>query len=174
MATTTTRTLFLRFVALLLGLALVAACGSATPPAGGERTGGVQATNPPNGGDPATEGGTPKTGGGVLVMGTDREAVGFDPTIQNTNMAAFAVYDSLMKLTPDGGGAEPYLARSMDSPDGGATWRMGGLREGVTFSDGTPLDAAAVITNVQRHIDKKSSPGNRFTAPIRSMRAIDR
>ncbi|GAY08159.1 ABC transporter substrate-binding protein [Pseudonocardia sp. N23] len=167
MATTTTRTLFLRFVALLLGLALVAACGSATP-AGGERTGGVQATNP-NGGDPATEG-TPKTGG-VLVMGTDREAVGFDPTIQNTNMAAFAVYDSLMKLTPDGG-AEPYLARSMDSPDGGATWRMG-LREGVTFSDGTPLDAAAVITNVQRHIDKKSSPGNRFTAPIRSMRAID-
>ena len=165
--TTTIRTLLLRFVAILVGVTLVAACGSATP-SGTNGAEGVQATNP-NGGDPATEG-TPKSGG-VLVMGTDREAVGFDPTIQNTNMAAFAVYDSLMKLTPDGG-AEPYLARSMDSPDGGTTWRLG-LREGVTFSDGTPLDAAAVITNVQRHIDKPSSPGHRFTTPIKAMRAID-
>lgn len=64
------------------------------------------------------------------------------------------------------------MAKSMDTADEGRTWRMG-LRDGVKFSDGTPLDAQAVITNVQRHIDKKSSPGHRFTEPITSMRAVD-
>jgi peptide/nickel transport system substrate-binding protein len=104
-------------------------------------------------------------------MGTDREAAGFDPTVQNTNQAALAIYDSLLKLNPDGV-AEPYMAESMESPDGGLTWRLG-LREGVRFSDGTPLDAQAVITNVQRHIDKATSPGHRFTEPIVSMSAVD-
>jgi peptide/nickel transport system substrate-binding protein len=60
----------------------------------------------------------------------------------------------------------------MDTPDGGKTWVLG-LRDGVRFSDGTPLDANAVILNVQRHIDKKSSPGHRFTEPIQSMQATD-
>jgi ABC-type transport system substrate-binding protein len=159
-----------RALALLLGLALLAACGSnvgpgATAPA---KDDGIGATNP-YGGDIAAEG-EPKRGG-VLVLGTDREAVGFDPTTQNTNQAALAVYDSLMKLTSDGN-AEPYMAESMTTPDYARTWVMK-LREGVRFSDGTPLDAHAVITNVQRHIDKKSSPGHRFTEPIESMRAVD-
>jgi hypothetical protein len=48
----------------------------------------------------------------------DREIVSFDPTVQNANMATFAVYDYLMKLMPDGT-AQPYLAQSMASPDGG-------------------------------------------------------
>jgi peptide/nickel transport system substrate-binding protein len=157
-------------LALLLGLALLAACGSTAGPGASApgRDDGIGATNP-YGGDPAAEG-EPKRGG-VLVLGTDREAVGFDPTTQNTNQAALAVYDSLMKLTPDGG-AEPYMAESMETPDFATTWIMH-LREGVLFSDGTPLDAAAVITNVQRHIDKASSPGHRYTEPIASMRAVD-
>jgi ABC-type transport system substrate-binding protein len=172
-----TRTLTRRrsraFAAAAAGLAalLVAGCGAAPGMGGGAAPSGesVIRTVDPYGGDPATEG-TPKQGG-VLVMGTDREAAGFDPTIQNTNQAATAVYDSLMKLGP-GGVPEPYLAESMETTDGGTTWRMG-LREGVQFSDGTPLDANAVIFNVQRHIDKKSSPGHRFTEPIASMRAVD-
>jgi peptide/nickel transport system substrate-binding protein len=48
-----------------------------------------------------------------------------------------------------------------------------GLRDNVRFSDGTPLDANAVITNVQRHIDKVASPGHRSAEPIVSMRAVD-
>jgi peptide/nickel transport system substrate-binding protein len=156
-------------LALLLGVVLVAACGSNVGPAAAPGAGdGITATNP-YGGDLAAEG-QPKRGG-VLKLGTDREAVGFDPTVQNTNQAAIAVYDSLMKLTPDGN-AQPYMAESMETSDQGRTWRMV-LRDGVRFSDGTPLDANAVITNVQRHIDKASSPGHRFTAPIASMRAVD-
>jgi peptide/nickel transport system substrate-binding protein len=60
----------------------------------------------------------------------------------------------------------------MDTSDGGLTWRMT-LRPGVTFSDGTPLDANAVIVNVQRHIDKPTSPARLTAQRIASMRAID-
>jgi ABC-type transport system substrate-binding protein len=163
-------------LAAVLAAALLAGCGAApgingAGGAGGEvdPTGsGIRAVNP-YGADPASEG--QAKSGGTLVMGTDREAVSFDPTTQNTNQAATAVYDSLLKLD-DKGEPQPYLAQSMDSPDGGLTWRLG-LRPGVTFSDGTALDANAVITNVQRHIDKKTSPGNRYASQIASMRAVD-
>ncbi|WP_433297543.1 ABC transporter substrate-binding protein [Pseudonocardia sp. CA-142604] len=148
-------------------LALLAACGAigVAPSEQGDR---IVATNP-YGGNPATEG-EPKRGG-TLVMGTDREVVSFDTTVQNANQAAMAVYDSLLKLTPDGT-PEPYMAESMESPDNGVTWRLA-LRPGVMFSDGTPLDANAVIVNVQRHVDKVSSPGHLYTEPIASMRAVD-
>ncbi|MHA6615932.1 ABC transporter substrate-binding protein [Pseudonocardia sp. DLS-67] len=159
------------FAALAVACAalLTAACGSNLAPIGGAAGDTSIRTVNPYGGDVAAEG-QPKSGG-TLVMGMDRAIIGFDPTVQNTNQAATAVYDSLLKLSPEGK-AEPYMARSMDSPDGGRTWRLG-LREGVQFSDGTPLDADAVILNVQRHIDKASSPGHRFTEPIESMTAVD-
>jgi ABC-type transport system substrate-binding protein len=156
-------------LALLLGLGVLAACGTVTPaatvPAGTDGIGAVNA----RGGDLPAEG-MPRSGG-TLVMGTDREAIGFDPTVQNTNQAAMAVYDSLLKLD-ENGEPQPYLAESMQTTDGGLTWRMG-LRDGVLFSDGTPLDAQAVITNVQRHIDKASSPGHLYAQRIASMRAAD-
>ncbi|OLT19442.1 hypothetical protein BJF78_10710 [Pseudonocardia sp. CNS-139] len=64
------------------------------------------------------------------------------------------------------------MAESLESPDGGRTWQLG-LREGVRFSDGTPLDAQAVVTNVQRHIDKKSSPAHAYAQRITGMRVVD-
>jgi ABC-type transport system substrate-binding protein len=155
-----------RLVAAVLGVLLVSAgCGAAQP---AEQRAEIRAVNA-WGGDPATEG-TPKQGG-TLTLGMDREIVSFDPTVQNANMATFAVYDSLMKLTPDGS-AEPFLAQSMDTPDEGLTWRMG-LRPGVRFSDGTPLDAEAVLINVQRHIDRTASPAHPYAEQIASMRAVD-
>jgi peptide/nickel transport system substrate-binding protein len=56
-----------------------------------------------------------------------------------------AVHHMLLKMAPDGT-VKPYLAQSMETPDNGLTWRMG-LRPGVQFSDGTPVDADAVIVN---------------------------
>jgi peptide/nickel transport system substrate-binding protein len=155
----------------LLCAALLAACGQQVPQ--DDVTAGdgsaLLKTVDPYGGDPAKEG-TPKTGG-TLVIGNDREIISFDPTRQNSNLAATMVYDSLMKLVP-GGGAEPYLAQSMETTDGGTTWRLG-LRQGVLFSDGTPLDAQAVVINTQRHIDKAASPAHLYASRITSMRAVD-
>jgi peptide/nickel transport system substrate-binding protein len=156
-------------LALALSAVLIAACGANPAPLnGGSGEAAIRAVNPY--GDDPTAAGEPKRGG-VLVLGMDREIVGFDPTVHNTNHAALAVYDTLLKLSPEGK-PEPYLAESMESPDGGLTWRLR-LRAGVRFSDGTPLDADAVIVNVQRHIDEVSSPGHRFTEPIASMTAVD-
>jgi len=153
-------------VALACCAVLLSACGAADR--GAVAAGALQARDP-YGADLATEG-TPRSGG-TLKLGMDREVVSFDPTVQNSNMAALAVYDSLLKVDPQGK-AQPYLAQSMDSADGGVTWRLG-LRPGVQFTDGTALDADAVLVNVQRHIDKLSSPAHSFAANIASMRAVD-
>ncbi|MHA6621073.1 ABC transporter substrate-binding protein [Pseudonocardia sp. DLS-67] len=153
----------------LLCVALTAACGQAPAQNGAEAGAALLKTVDPYGGDPAADG-TPKAGG-TLVIGNDREIISFDPAKQNSNLAATMVYDSLMKLVP-GGGAEPYLAASMETTDGGTTWRMG-LRDGVQFSDGTPLDAQAVIINTQRHIDRAGSPAHAYAQRITSMHAID-
>ncbi|WP_028926690.1 ABC transporter substrate-binding protein [Pseudonocardia acaciae] len=152
-------------LAATLAVIMVATgCGVADP--GGRQA--VRSVNP-YGGDPAAEG-TPRPGG-TIRLGEDREIVSFDPTRQNSNMAATAVYDSLLRLGP-GGRVEPYLAESMTTADGGRTWRMT-LRPGVRFSDGTPFDAAAVIVNTQRHVDKASSPAHQLTTRIAGMRAPD-
>lgn len=152
-----------------VGALAIAACGTADLGAAG--TGGparIEAVDA-YGGDLAAEG-TPRPGGSLRI-GTDREASSFDPTVQNANPAAFAVYDTLMRLTSRGT-VEPYLARSMDTPDGGRTWRMT-LRPGVTFSDGTALDAEAVVLNVQRHVDEPATPARTAAMSIASMRAVD-
>lgn len=148
-------------------LLVVTGCGSA----GGGSAGGsgpIKAIDP-YGGNLAEEG-TPKHGG-TLILGADREAVTFDPTVQNTNMAQNAVFDSLLKLSPDGK-IEPFIARSMTTSDGGTTWTMT-LTPGVTFSDGTAFDANAVVVNTQRHIDKATSPAHQYAAMIASMTAVD-
>ncbi len=157
--------LFRTLLVLVALTAAVTGCGAAERATPGVT---IQAVRP-WGGDPATEG--QPTPGGTLRLGMDREIISFDPTVQNANPAAFAVYDSLMRLTPDGS-AQPYLAQSMDSPDGGTTWRMG-LRPGVHFGDGTPLDAQAVVVNVQRHIDKVASPAHSYAEQIESMTVLD-
>jgi peptide/nickel transport system substrate-binding protein len=160
---------FIALVATALASALLAACGAAPGINAPEDVQTRVRTINPYGGDPAQEG-TPKDGGN-LILGLDREIVSFDPTVQNANQAAGAVYDYLLKLGPKGE-IEPYLARSMDTSDGGLTWRMS-LTPGVRFSDGTPFDAEAVIINTQRHIDKVSSPAHQLTERIKSMRAVD-
>lgn len=156
-------------VAALLVAMVLTGCGAVGSNVGaGPGTKPLQATAP-YGGDRATEG-TPKRGG-TLIIGNDREIVSFDPTVQNGNALANAVYDSLLKLAPDGT-AQPYLANSMETTDGGTTWRMG-LREGVLFSDGTPLEANAIILNTQRHIEAPASPAGVYAKQIASMRAVD-
>jgi ABC-type transport system substrate-binding protein len=157
-------------VSAVLCAVLLAACGAV----GANTRGAADAATSvrvldPYGGDLVAQG-TPKTGGN-LIIGNDREIVSFDPARQNGNVAAQAIYDLLFRIGPDGT-VQPWMASSINSADNGLTWRLG-LRDGVKFSDGTALDADAVIINTQRHIDKATSPAHAYADQIASMRAVD-
>ena len=86
--------------------------------------------------------------GGTLTVADYSEARSLDPTKTIPNGAAggnalAAVYDVLMRYNQESEAFEPWLAESLETEDN-RTWTLT-LREGVTFSDGTPLDAAAVM-----------------------------
>jgi peptide/nickel transport system substrate-binding protein len=60
---------------------------------------------------------------------------------------SLAVFETLVAL--DGRGSpQPLLASSWTSEPGNQRWRFQ-LRSGVSFSDGTPLDAAAVVASLR-------------------------
>lgn len=72
-------------------------------------------------------------------------------------LIARQVYDTLLFLEEGGTLPIPGLAESWDVTTDGLTWTFH-LRSGISFHDGTPLDAAAVVANFQRWWD----PGNPY------------
>ena len=60
-----------------------------------------------------------------------------------------ALADSLVDADPDTGEILPWLASAWEIDEDGLTYTFT-LREGITFSDGTALDAAAVKTNLDQ------------------------
>jgi peptide/nickel transport system substrate-binding protein len=90
---------------------------------------------------------------GVLRFGFDRlgavGTAGFDPTVTVSSTHStylYPLYDSLLRLTPSG--FEPGLAEEWEIVDPRTIVLT--LRADQTFQDGTPLDAAAVVANLDR------------------------
>ncbi|PXW27956.1 UNVERIFIED_CONTAM: peptide/nickel transport system substrate-binding protein [Williamsia faeni] len=74
------------------------------------------------------------------------------------------IADSLTDQNPDTGEIVPWLATKWDISSDGLDYTFT-LRDGVTFSDGAPLDAAAVKTNFDAFVAlAKSSSGTAFGA----------
>ena len=142
-----------RFLAALLALlALLAAACS-----GGETT------------DAGDSGGATETGDGGdvlrLAFWTDMQVP--DPDIFyeiEGNQVVLSTYEGLLRYKPDEPGAattkneiEPWLAESYTISDDGLTYTFK-LRQGVTFLDGTPMDAEAVKFSFERRTKVNSSP----------------
>jgi len=89
--------------------------------------------------------------GGTLRWGLEADVDGINPTASALSAPgltmAQAVFDSLVVYTKDGDWA-CYLCESFTSSDGLRTWTMK-LRSGVTFHDGTPLNAEAIRVNFE-------------------------
>lgn len=81
-----------------------------------------------------------------------------------------AVYDTLLRETPDGT-IEPWLATSYQY-DAARTELTLKLRTGVTFTDGTPFNAAAAAANIMRFA-KGTSPDAGNLAAVKSAVAVD-
>ncbi len=81
------------------------------------------------------------------------------------------IYGQLMRYD-ENGVAQPDMAESMESDDQ-TVWTMK-LKEGITFHDGTPYNAEAVIAHVERIAAEGSRSLNAGEArQISSMRAVD-
>jgi ABC-type transport system substrate-binding protein len=89
--------------------------------------------------------------GGTLRYGLEADVNGINPTASSLSspglMMGNAVFDTLAAATADGGWV-PYLAESFTPSDDLKVWTMK-LREGISFHDGTPLNADAVIVNFE-------------------------
>ncbi|NAZ88299.1 ABC transporter substrate-binding protein [Kineococcus indalonis] len=100
-------------------------------------------------GDAAADAGRPRPGGDLrLAIQVDSGCI--DPQQVGNNDAlniGRQLVDSLTVQDPASGEVRPWLARSWEvSPD--ATSFTFHLRSGATFSDGTPVDSAAVKANL--------------------------
>lgn len=86
--------------------------------------------------------------GGSLAWGVETEPSTLNPHLNGQAKAKLIlrnVYESLLARTADGGYV-PWLATEYTISDEGKTYTFT-LRDGVTFSDGEKLDAAAVALN---------------------------
>jgi peptide/nickel transport system substrate-binding protein len=97
---------------------------------------------------------TPKSGGSI-TMGMFSETAGLDPVVTNgggtTGQTELtAVYDTLMRFNTEKKVFEPHLAESVTSNADLTEWTMK-LRPNVKFTDGTTLDADAVVFGMKRH-----------------------
>ncbi len=98
-----------------------------------------------------------------------------DPSsaFSSENVVLQNVYESLTVFNPPGSAelVSPGLAESWTSNDDATEWTFV-LREGVTFHDGSPLTADAVIGSIQRTIDLDLGAAFIFL-PILEMTATD-
>ncbi len=93
---------------------------------------------------------------GVLVVGQIAEPRSLDPhavTAVNDFRILMNVYDGLVRYADGTLEVEPALAESWEISEDGLTYTFA-LREGVTFHDGSPLDAEAVKFNFDRMLDE--------------------
>jgi peptide/nickel transport system substrate-binding protein len=101
--------------------------------------------------------GKPVSGGSLTVLEgplTGTWPAGLDPGTNTTGTYdqsyMDAIYGELFELGPNGA-TIPDLATGYKTLDGGLTVQIS-LRPGVTFTDGTPFNAAAVKYNIERDL----------------------
>ncbi|MEV1129554.1 ABC transporter substrate-binding protein [Agromyces sp. NPDC049794] len=130
---------------------------------------GCQAPQPEASGDPI-EGGT------LVYASGDAEPTCLDPHVGGNYPQALLAGQFLESLVSrdESGEIIPWLAESWEPSDDGLTWDFT-LREGVTFSDGTPFDAEAVAVNVEHLQDPatQSSTGYLAMGKVDRVEAVD-
>lgn len=94
-----------------------------------------------------------------------------DPALNNATYGPVTegiVYDTLLRLNPDGS-YSPNLATEWSYIDNNGALQLK-LRKGVTFTDGTPFNAAAVKANLDRD---KTIKGGTVASELNSVSSVD-
>src|SRR5699024_2121043 len=128
-----------------LALALVAGCST-------------------GGGEGSSESGSSE--GGTLVYATgDAEPTCLDPHVGGNYPQALISTQYLEPLVgrDAAGEIQPWLATDWEVSEDGLTWDLT-LAEGITFTDGTPMDAEAVKVNVEHLQDPDTASSTGYLA----------
>jgi peptide/nickel transport system substrate-binding protein len=135
-------------LALLLSLTLTAAaCGG-----GGDEGSDAQGAGDTTTTEPVDEG--EPVPGGSLVYGLEADtSTPWTPAKSvcaiSCHMVMRSVYDPLT-LWGEDGEVKPNLLQSFESNEDQTVWTLT-PRQGITFHDGTPFDAAAIVANLEAH-----------------------
>jgi peptide/nickel transport system substrate-binding protein len=166
-----------RFGLAITALFVVSACGTSASPSASVAPAGATSAAPASPEGSASSGpsaaGQPVSGG-TLTFARTADIFTFDPYNTQDDRSIFTelqLYDRLVKLSADGKAVDPELATQWTvAPDGlTATFT---LRDGVKFSDGSPLTVDDVVFSLTRAIDQKGSWGFLFS-PVKSVEKVD-
>jgi peptide/nickel transport system substrate-binding protein len=143
---------------------LLTACGGGDGDSATTGTGGAVA-------DEFSEQGEAVDGGSIDV-GLEAETNSWLPGKGSFSGAgttvAYALYDPLVKRTADGE-LKPYLAESITANEDLSAWTLA-LRPGVTFHDGTALDAQTLKTIFDQYL---KAPGSNLAATLAEVTSLD-
>ncbi|WP_424932979.1 ABC transporter substrate-binding protein [Amaricoccus macauensis] len=119
---------------------------------------------------------------GVLAVGQVAEPKSLDPhavTAANDFRIVMNIYDGLVRYADGTLEVEPALAESWEVSEDGLTYTFK-LREGISFHDGTPFNAEAVVFNFDRMLDEEHPyydtgpfPLSFFFSSVADVEAVD-
>ncbi|MGH3342333.1 MAG: ABC transporter substrate-binding protein [Carbonactinosporaceae bacterium] len=120
-------------------------------------------------------GGGGAAGGNPVVVGTTDKVVSFDPA-GSYDLGSWTIvyntYQTLMTFEPGGNEPVPDAAESCDFTDEKNTTYVCTLKEGLKFSDGSPLTSEDVVFSFQRVIDIEDPNGpSTLIADMKSVEA---
>lgn len=117
------------------------------------------------GGGTATSDSTPVSGGTLTYASGDAEPTCLDPHVGGNYPQALLSTQYVEMLTglDRKGQPTPALATGWTTSDDGTTLTLD-LRTDVTFSDGTPFDAAAVVANIEHVQDPTTASSTGYLA----------
>ncbi len=119
--------------------------------------------------------GRPARDGGDLVMALSSEPDRLDPTTSSslyTRYVMNAMCEKLYDIDAEGD-LVPQLTTALPTVAADGLTVTIPVRTGITFADGTPFDAAAVVTTLQRHLTMEGSTRRGELGPIKGIEAPD-
>lgn len=128
------------------------------------------------GGSSSGDGGEPVSGGNLVYATGDAEPTCLDPHVGGNYPQALISSQYLEPLVSRNSDGEtiPWLASSWEQSEDGLSWTFT-LRDGVKFTDGTPLDAEAVKANIEHVQDPATASSTGYLAlrKIKGAEAVD-